>query len=144
VNAERSRFCRRIEVLIGKGSIRAFARRAGISERTLRKYLAGESEPTRPVLIRIATAGRVNIHWLATGDGPMRLLPRSGYERPAPAAPTFLGHLDPADLPREELKVWIDDWWARASEKERIWFEVEMGRLFPGLEQWRKSQRDGP
>lgn len=53
------------------GSENALARKASISTAGLRKYLSG-GEPTRPVLIAIATAAGVNVEWLATGKGPMR------------------------------------------------------------------------
>lgn len=48
-----------------------FARRCGISESLLRKYLAG-AEPSTKRLVAIADAAGVNVLWLAAGRGPKR------------------------------------------------------------------------
>lgn len=56
--------------MILKGrSARSFALAAGVSETVFRKYMAGESEPTRPALIAMATAADVSVGWLAAGEG---------------------------------------------------------------------------
>lgn len=65
-------FTERLSSLIGKDSIRGFARKCFISEGALRSYLSGNSEPGMTALISIAKATGVNIEWLATGKGPMR------------------------------------------------------------------------
>jgi phage repressor protein C with HTH and peptisase S24 domain len=65
-------FRERLRLVIGERSVRAFAQSAGISETVMRQYLAGKSEPTRPVIVAIARCGQVEAGWLVTGDGPMR------------------------------------------------------------------------
>lgn len=62
-------FPQRLAQVIGSGSIRAFARRAGVSDTFLRQCLAGRTEPTRIKLVAIAAAGGVTVEWLATGNG---------------------------------------------------------------------------
>ena len=65
-------FAARLRAIVGSDSARAFARRAGVSDTFLRQCLNGHSEPTRPLLIGLAEAGRARVGWLATGEGPMR------------------------------------------------------------------------
>lgn len=62
----------RLATLIGRLSVRAFARKAGVSDTFLRQCLAGRTEPTRTKLLAIARAGSASVEWLATGQGPMR------------------------------------------------------------------------
>lgn len=64
---EVGRFADRLAEVIGERSLRSFAREAGVSETVLRKYVAGDSEPTRPALIAMAAAGNVAVGWLASG-----------------------------------------------------------------------------
>lgn len=61
----------RLKRMIGDRSVRSFSRDCGISETVLRKYLRGDSEPTRSRLLALARTGRASLEWLATGTGPM-------------------------------------------------------------------------
>lgn len=63
-------FPTRLASLIGQMSVRAFARKAGVSDTFLRQCLAGRTEPTRTKLLAIAQAGDVSVEWLATGVAP--------------------------------------------------------------------------
>lgn len=63
------RFNERLNELIGDESVRAFGRRVGISDTTIRKYLSGETEPTLSRIAAIAIACDINIEWLISGDG---------------------------------------------------------------------------
>ncbi|UXZ55794.1 helix-turn-helix transcriptional regulator [Halomonas sp. 7T] len=51
-----------------EGSANALARKAGISQGGLQRYLKG-GEPTRKVLIKLADAMGVDLLWLMTGEG---------------------------------------------------------------------------
>lgn len=62
-------FPARLGKLIGDSSVRAFARKAGVSDTFLRQCLAGRTEPTRTKLLALARAGETTVEWLATGDG---------------------------------------------------------------------------
>lgn len=42
------------------------------SEDSLANYAAGRNEPPFPVIVRLASHVGVSLHWLATGEGPMR------------------------------------------------------------------------
>lgn len=59
---------RQLVVLTGTAS--ALAKKAGISQGGLSRYLNG-GEPSRRVLVALARATEVELHWLATGEGPM-------------------------------------------------------------------------
>jgi len=72
----------RLEALIGGMSVRAFARKAGVSDTFLRQCLAGRTEPTRTKLLAIAEAGGTTVEWIATGRGETSDQPGIG-ERPA-------------------------------------------------------------
>jgi len=52
------------------GSVNALAKKAAISQTALRNYLL-KSEPTRPVLEKLAAAAGVAPQWLILGLGPM-------------------------------------------------------------------------
>jgi SAM-dependent methyltransferase/transcriptional regulator with XRE-family HTH domain len=51
------------------GGKRALAKRVGLSEAQLFRYLRGESEPTASKLIAIAEAAGLDAAWVLTGDG---------------------------------------------------------------------------
>ena len=57
------------ELITAAGTASALAKKAGISQSGLHRYVSG-GEPTRKVLIALAEASDVNLDWLATGRGP--------------------------------------------------------------------------
>ena len=66
---EEKKLADRLREAMGDQSGTAFARRCGISEGAIRKYLLGAS-PSTENLIAIADAANVSIEWLAAGRGP--------------------------------------------------------------------------
>jgi len=58
----------RLAHIIGRESVRSFARRAGVSDTFVRQCLSGRTEPTRTKLVALATTGNVSVEWLATGE----------------------------------------------------------------------------
>lgn len=58
----------RLEEVVGMDSVRLFSRKCGLSEKTLRNYMAGKQYPTLDRLALIAEASGRSIAWLATGD----------------------------------------------------------------------------
>lgn len=64
---------KRVATLLGSAS--ALAKAAGISQSGLHRYLTG-GEPSRKVLVAIAKAAKVNLAWLATGEGTMMEAPQ--------------------------------------------------------------------
>lgn len=80
------------------GNASALAKKAGISNSGLSRYLAG-GDPSRKVLISLAKAAGVNLHWLATGEGSME--PGSNAGRPASLM--LLPYLDAPESPNDEV-----------------------------------------
>jgi len=66
-----SEFSGRLRQLIGTRPLLQFAKKSGISDSLIRKYLRG-SLPGMDNLIALADAGGVRVGWLATGEPPMR------------------------------------------------------------------------
>lgn len=61
-------FSQRLKELIGEESTSGFARRVGLSEALIRKYLKG-SEPSLTKANQIAMKANCSLEWLATGCG---------------------------------------------------------------------------
>lgn len=115
---------------IGEESVTSFGNRCGIGESTLRSYLRGAS-PRLNKFLAIADAANVEIKWLATGKGPMRL----GEERPAS---NQVNHLE--DPLIKDIKLWIRDMTAEYPEW-RAWFETELSMKIPSFNEWRKKKQ---
>lgn len=62
----------RLKEIIGTQKIRAFARKCGIAEGSLRNYLVTDALPGTENLVAMARAGEVELQWLATGEGSKR------------------------------------------------------------------------
>ncbi len=65
---ENSGFPERLKYALGARSVRGLAKNTGISGTAIGKYLSGASEPTRPVLISLASALEVPVGWLVAGN----------------------------------------------------------------------------
>lgn len=52
------------------GGVAALARKVGMKDSTLRKWVNGPSEPSRGDLVHVARETGVRVEWLATGEGP--------------------------------------------------------------------------
>ena len=63
-----SNFAERLSILVQDTTVSAFARKVGLSESLLRKYLKG-SEPSLSRADQIARRANVSLEWLATGCG---------------------------------------------------------------------------
>ncbi|WP_291295357.1 hypothetical protein [Elioraea sp.] len=58
------------EVIATIGGVRSAAIAAGVSEDQVAGYRDGKSKPALPAIVGLARAADVNLHWLATGEGP--------------------------------------------------------------------------
>lgn len=127
----------RLMFIIGEESVSGFARRAGISESVLRKYVTG-SNPGADNLLKIARASGCTIDWIVTGEQPIYRSGSIAYE------------MDPAGNPSEiiaQVKAYIS---ATDDQKEtfrllriaveqpgsKAWFEVgkalsKIANVFP-------------
>ena len=71
--ASREAFAARLTALADHyKSVDQFAKKIGVSPSALRKWLKGEAEPRRDLLVAVAQAAGVSVEWLATGRGPVR------------------------------------------------------------------------
>ena len=70
VDGRIGRFPERLKEGMNGKSARAFSHECELSDKMVRQYLSGQSEPTRPALIALADAANVRVEWLATGEGP--------------------------------------------------------------------------
>ncbi|MGD9476106.1 S24 family peptidase [Shinella sp. G-2] len=65
-------FAQRLEIALSGTTIHAFAKKSGVGDSTLRRYLEG-SMPGLDKLQAIAEAANVTLDWLVSERGPMRL-----------------------------------------------------------------------
>lgn len=99
---EEKKLADRLREAMGDQSGTAFARRCGISEGAIRKYLLGAS-PSTENLIAMADAANVSIEWLAAGRGPKQ---RGAAQATAPShAPAPAVQLDTRILTRAVTAV---------------------------------------
>ncbi|WP_075842736.1 helix-turn-helix domain-containing protein [Escherichia coli] len=69
-NEQIVRFGERLEKAMGGLNKSEIARRSGLSEASVRKYLRGDSYPTIDSAARVADACGVSLMWLLTGEQP--------------------------------------------------------------------------
>ncbi|MDH3999584.1 MAG: helix-turn-helix domain-containing protein, partial [Desulfuromonadales bacterium] len=65
VDGRIGRFPERLKEGMNGKSARAFSHECELSDKMVRQYLSGQSEPTRPALIALADAANVRVEWLA-------------------------------------------------------------------------------
>jgi phage repressor protein C with HTH and peptisase S24 domain len=78
------------------GSVAMLARKVGVSDNAIYKWLAGRGQPSVANLVALARAARVSIEWLATG----REAAPSGR-----ASRRFANHSDYTFVPRYDVRV---------------------------------------
>jgi phage repressor protein C with HTH and peptisase S24 domain len=92
-------FVDRLKKICGlAGNASALAKKAGISNSGLSRYLGG-GDPSRKVLVSLALAAGVNLNWLATGEGPME----KSNEAARPGSLTMLPFLGALESPNDEV-----------------------------------------
>ena len=83
-------FAERLQSLIGEMSVSAFARKVGLSEALIRKYLKG-AEPGLTRANQIAMGANCSLEWLATGCGYLYRQAGSGRQGGAGSGATTAG-----------------------------------------------------
>ena len=66
----------RLARALGKERHKAFARRAGVNQPQLSRWLSGSREPGAANLRKLVSALGISGHWLLTGEGAMYDVPR--------------------------------------------------------------------
>ncbi|ELC7281013.1 helix-turn-helix domain-containing protein [Aeromonas veronii] len=98
-------FAERLQSLIGEMSVSAFARKVGLSEALIRKYLKG-AEPGLTRANQIAMGANCSLEWLATGCGYLYRQAEVVDREALAAAQLLLGEQQPGvGLPDEEALV---------------------------------------
>jgi len=93
----------------------------------------GKKSLSLNLIMSLSAKCKVNVNWLLTGEGSMY---RQEKERPSN------GIVNIADIPREQIKQWIDDFWKDLDEEKRAWLIVEMKRQFPEFVEWIKKNEE--
>lgn len=93
----------------------------------------GKKSLSLNLIMSLSAKCKVNVNWLLTGEGSMY---RQEKERPSNCIVNI------ADIPREHIKQWIDDFWKDLDEEKRVWLIVEMKRQFPEFVEWLKKNEE--
>lgn len=111
----------------------SLAKLTGIGRSSLSIYLSGKKIPTITVVQKISIVTGVKLDWLLLGEGSMF---RAGAAAPSPPPSVTL----PADLPKEQLIQWINDFWQHTDQEGRTWLLYEVKRHFPEFVEWLKTK----
>ncbi|MBI5186648.1 MAG: helix-turn-helix transcriptional regulator [Nitrospinae bacterium] len=113
----------------------AFAQSIGIGQGYLSEIEKGLKEPSTTIIIAVVYRWKINEGWLKTGAGPMFLEDIEDIKEGNKKA------INLKDLPKEEIKTWLDEFWEKADDKEKAWLEVEMRKKFPEFAEWLTIKR---
>ncbi|MEW5803890.1 MAG: helix-turn-helix transcriptional regulator [bacterium] len=102
-----------------------------ISQGSLSGIETNKTKPSADTLQSLYLHTDISFHWLMTGEGPMF---REGATSPTLAI---------EDIPREQLKGWIDDFWEHANQEGRTWLIYEVKRHFPEFIEYLKKIEAG-
>jgi transcriptional regulator with XRE-family HTH domain len=93
----------------------------------------GKKSLSLNLIMSLSAKCNVNLNWLLTGEG---LMYKQEKERPSN------GIVNIADIPREQIKQWIDDFWNDLDKEKKVWLMVEMKRQFPEFVEWLKKNEE--
>lgn len=135
-----------------------FANLLGISQGSLSDIENNKTKPSATPVDRLIHKTDINIYWLFSGEGERirkKLDRRVKYRMPHKneVGESFMireklekytvsATINIADIPREQIKQWIDDFWKDSDEKERIWLMLEIKRQFPEFAEWLKKNEE--
>lgn len=125
-------FAERLQSLIGEMSVSAFARKVGLSEALIRKYLKG-AEPGLARANQIAMGANCSLEWLATGCGYLYRQAEVVDREALAAAQLLLGEQQPGvGLPDEEALVTLLTYYQflRTHKKADGFLDLALAREF--------------
>jgi transcriptional regulator with XRE-family HTH domain len=104
-----------------------FAKSLGLSQTFISSVETNVSRLTILHLAKITNNYNVNLNWLITGEGEI-------FKGAAPRQA-----INPKDAPKERIKEWMDEFWGKATDDQRIWLIIEFARHFPEYADWVKQ-----
>jgi hypothetical protein len=78
-------------------------------------------------LTTFCNANDISLNWLLTDEGPMM----RKYSLYSPECV-----VDIAEIPKENIKEWIDDFWEKANDNQRGWLITQFDLYFPQYREW--------
>ncbi len=81
-------------------------------------------------LVAYSEKSRANLHFLLTGEG----LDFNPEARRIP--------LELRDAQLYNVRKWLDEFWKKATEEEKVWLYVELQRAFPEFKEWIKKRKE--
>jgi len=105
------------------------AEKIRISLRAWQNYELGLRKIPSEVIKALYEHLGINPTWLLTGKGPMFIEGKTTKV------------VDIKDIPKEQIKEFIEDFWQNADEKERHWFEVQFKKAFPEYSDWLQKKQ---
>ncbi|MBI5682468.1 MAG: helix-turn-helix transcriptional regulator [Deltaproteobacteria bacterium] len=100
-----------------------FANMIVTSQGFLSEIESNKKMPGAEILISLKRCFDLDINWLLTGK---IYIPQNGDKR----------LVNEEDIPKEDIKEWLDDFWNNASDEERVWLKIELQRVFPEFKKW--------
>ena len=110
----------------------SLSKKTGIAQSSLSEYLLGKKEPTISIVTKIAIALGISLDWLLLGEGKKF---RDGNINPDRQIPI-------EDIPKEQIKEWLDSLWQSADKDTRIWLEIEIKRRFTEYSDWLQKHKE--
>lgn len=112
---------RRLNIIKGDRSIKAFAEDVGLPVSTVYYYFNGR-EPSLRFLLRVANKMNVNEEWLLTGKGKI------------------FKDKDNEDFDIEDILEFLKSNWYKWPERKKHWFKINFKQLFTDFELWLKNR----
>ena len=120
---------------VGKGlTQRKFAMELGTSAGYISEIESGKKLPGTDIMISLMLRFNININWLLSGLGAAFNERHIRYKIHKAAIQE--------DLPKEGIKVWLDEFWNSAKDDERTWLLVQFKKSFSDYAQWIEHNRD--
>lgn len=110
------------------GNWAEFSRFLELSASTLQGIKSGANVSANTA-IRIADKLGVSLDWLLAGIGPV-------YREELRNRMLIDASVPTADLPKEQIRVWIESLWHELPHLQRMWFCEQFRRSFPEFDAW--------
>lgn len=79
--------------------------------------------PGAEILISLKKHFDIDINWLLTGQ----IYVSENAEKRV---------IQEEDIPKEDMKEWLDNFWNNSTDEEKVWLKIEFERVFPEFKRW--------